>query len=68
MVIVQLPSAIIGIGELFELHSRNFSGLVELAPSDLIFMGTPEGVAAVARSDVLEASIEGVGKLRVTIA
>ena len=44
------------------------SGLVELAPGDLIFMGTPEGVAAVGPGDVLEASIEGVGDLRVTIA
>ena len=44
------------------------SRLVELAPGDLIFMGTPEGVAAVGRGDRLEASIEGVGDLRVTIA
>jgi fumarylpyruvate hydrolase len=44
------------------------SGLVELAPGDLIFMGTPEGVAAVGRGDVLAASIEGVGELRVSIA
>jgi fumarylpyruvate hydrolase len=44
------------------------SGLVELAPGDLIFMGTPEGVAAVERGDRLEASIEGVGELEVTIA
>jgi fumarylpyruvate hydrolase len=44
------------------------SGLVELAPGDLIFMGTPEGVAAVGRGDRLDASIEGVGALRVTIA
>jgi fumarylpyruvate hydrolase len=44
------------------------SGLAELAPGDLIFMGTPEGVAAVRRGDVLEASVEGVGELRVTIA
>jgi fumarylpyruvate hydrolase len=44
------------------------SGLVELAPGDLIFMGTPEGVAAVQRGDRLEASIEGVGELRVMIA
>jgi fumarylpyruvate hydrolase len=44
------------------------SGLVELAPGDLIFMGTPEGVAAVQRGDRLDASIEGVGELRVTIA
>jgi fumarylpyruvate hydrolase len=39
-----------------------------LAPGDLIFMGTPKGVAAVRRGDELEASIEGVGELRVTIA
>ena len=44
------------------------SGLVELAPGDLIFMGTPEGVGAVVRGDRLEASIEGVGDLQVTIA
>ena len=43
------------------------STLVELAPGDLIFMGTPEGVAAVGRGDVLEASIAGVGDLRVAI-
>jgi fumarylpyruvate hydrolase len=43
------------------------SGLVELAPGDLIFMGTPEGVAAVQRGDRMEASIEGVGELSVTI-
>jgi fumarylpyruvate hydrolase len=44
------------------------SGLVELAAGDLIFMGTPEGVAAVGRGDELEASIEGVGELRLKIA
>jgi len=44
------------------------SGLVELAPGDLIFMGTPEGVAAVGRGDRLDASIEGVGELTVTIS
>jgi fumarylpyruvate hydrolase len=43
------------------------SKLVELAPGDLIFMGTPEGVAAAGRGDVLEASIAGVGELRVAI-
>jgi len=44
------------------------SGLVELAGGDLIFMGTPEGVAAVGRGDRLEAEIEGVGRLAVTLA
>lgn len=43
------------------------SGLVQLAPGDLIFTGTPEGVAAVKRGDVLEGSVEGVGTVRTTI-
>ncbi len=37
------------------------SRLVRLAPGDLIFTGTPEGVAAVQRGDRLEGVIEGVG-------
>jgi fumarylpyruvate hydrolase len=43
------------------------SGLVELAPGDLIFTGTPEGVAAVVRGDVLEGEIAGVGTVRTRI-
>jgi fumarylpyruvate hydrolase len=38
-----------------------------LAPGDLIFTGTPEGVGPVAFGDVLEARIENVGGLRVEI-
>jgi fumarylpyruvate hydrolase len=38
-----------------------------LQPGDLIFTGTPEGVAAVQRGDLLEGTIEGLGKLRVKI-
>ena len=40
------------------------SGLVELAPGDLIYSGTPEGVAAVKKGDVMEGVIEGVGTIR----
>jgi len=43
------------------------SGLVALAPGDLIFTGTPEGVAAVVKGDRLEGRIEGVGALVVKI-
>jgi fumarylpyruvate hydrolase len=43
------------------------SKLVTLAPGDLIFTGTPEGVAAVVRGDVLEGVVEGVGTVRTTI-
>ncbi len=43
------------------------SRLVRLATGDLIFTGTPEGVAAVARGDVLEGTVEGVGTVRTRI-
>ncbi len=43
------------------------SGLVRLAPGDLIFTGTPEGVAAVQRGDLLEGVVEGVGTVRTRI-
>ena len=39
----------------------------ELAPGDLIFTGTPEGVAAVVQGDTLSARIDGVGSLQVQI-
>ncbi len=40
----------------------------ELAPGDLIFTGTPAGVAAVVTGDTLSARIEGVGTLQLKIA
>ena len=43
------------------------SRLVTLAPGDLIFTGTPEGVGAVTRGDMLEGTIEGVGTVRTRI-
>ncbi len=39
----------------------------ELQPGDLIYTGTPEGVAAVVRGDVLEGGVAGVGTLRLTV-
>jgi len=45
----------------------NLSELVELAPGDLIMTGTPAGVAAVVRGDVLEGFVEGVGEIRTKI-
>ena len=44
------------------------STLVRLVPGDLIFTGTPEGVAAVQRGDVLDGGVEGVGSVSVRIA
>jgi len=44
------------------------SGLCELKPGDLIYMGTPDGVAAVVSGDTMEGHIEGVGDLTIKIA
>lgn len=38
-----------------------------LQPGDLIFTGTPAGVAAVVRGDVMEGSIAGLGTLKVAV-
>lgn len=46
---------------------EHLSKYFELQPGDLIFTGTPEGVAAVQKGDLLEGKIEGVGELRVKI-
>ncbi len=43
------------------------SRLVRLEAGDLIFTGTPEGVAACVRGDVLEGTVEGVGTVRTRI-
>jgi fumarylpyruvate hydrolase len=43
------------------------SRLVRLAPGDLIFTGTPEGVGTLEKGDVAEGEIEGVGKVEVRI-
>lgn len=40
---------------------------VQLEPGDLIFTGTPEGVAAVKRGDLLEGAIAGVGTVTTRI-
>ena len=44
------------------------SGLCELQPGDLIYMGTPAGVAAVVSGDTMEGHIDGVGDLTIKIA
>ena len=46
---------------------EHLSAAWDLAPGDLIFSGTPEGVAAVETGDVLKASVDGVGSLQVQI-
>lgn len=44
------------------------SRFVAIAPGDLIFTGTPAGVAAVLRGDRLEGAIEGIGAVSTIIA
>lgn len=43
------------------------SGFVTLRAGDLIMTGTPAGVGAVVRGDVLEGAIEGIGTVKTTI-
>ena len=38
-----------------------------LQPGDLIFSGTPAGVGAVQRGELMECAIDGLGKLRVAV-
>ena len=46
---------------------EHLSSLFELQPGDLIFSGTPEGVAKVERGDLMEGRIAGLGSLRVEV-
>jgi len=52
------------LGEIIEHLSRAW----ELAPGDLIYTGTPEGVAAVSRGDTLVGGVTRLPELRVRIA
>lgn len=51
------------VGPMLAELSRYF----ELRPGDLVFTGTPEGVAAVVAGDRLVGSIEGLGELRLRV-
>jgi fumarylpyruvate hydrolase len=44
------------------------SRLVHLAPGDLIFTGTPDGVGPLARGDVLRGEVEGIGFVETKIS
>ena len=47
---------------------EHLSAAWELQPGDLIYSGTPEGVAAVVAGDLLVGQVAGVGELRLKIA
>jgi fumarylpyruvate hydrolase len=46
---------------------EHLSSAWELQPGDLIFTGTPEGVAAVVPGDVLVGKVAGLGTLTVKV-
>jgi fumarylpyruvate hydrolase len=58
-----LDKLIWNIAETIEHLSKYYM----LKPGDLIFTGTPEGVAAVRKGDLLEGAIDGLGELRVKV-
>jgi len=48
-------------------HISKLSHSMALEPGDLIMTGTPAGVAALSVGDVVEAEVQGIGTLKVTI-
>ncbi|WP_046112427.1 fumarylacetoacetate hydrolase family protein [Aquincola tertiaricarbonis] len=58
-----LTELIWSVAETIETLSKAWT----LQPGDLIFTGTPAGVGAVVRGDLIEGSVEGLGSLRVQI-
>jgi fumarylpyruvate hydrolase len=47
---------------------EHLSAFWRLEPGDLIFTGTPEGVGAVVKGDLMEGQVAGVGSLSVKVA
>ena len=43
------------------------SSFYTLYPGDIIMTGTPDGVGPVVAGDVMEATIEGIGTMRVAV-
>jgi fumarylpyruvate hydrolase len=59
----QISKLIWNISETIE----HLSAAWELKPGDLIYTGTPEGVAAVVEGDTLKASISGLTPITVQV-
>jgi len=60
----QISKLIWNIAETIE----HLSAAWTLSPGDLIYTGTPEGVSAVVKGDLLEGGVTGLGQLSVRIA
>ena len=43
------------------------SGLFMLAPGDLIFTGTPDGVGPVVAGDQMHGGVDGVGEIKISV-
>jgi 2,4-didehydro-3-deoxy-L-rhamnonate hydrolase len=54
---------IIGIADLIVFASSFYT----LMPGDVLLTGTPEGVGPIVPGDVLDASISGLGEMRVEV-
>lgn len=54
---------ILGVAELIEFASAYYT----LHPGDVIFTGTPEGVGPIEPGQVITASIDGIGNIRVEV-
>ena len=55
---------VLSVPELIEYASRYYT----LFPGDILFTGTPEGVAEVAAGDIIRATVDRVGTLDVSVA
>ncbi|WP_193369672.1 fumarylacetoacetate hydrolase family protein [Pelagibius marinus] len=54
---------VLGVGELIEFASSFYT----LHPGDLIFTGTPEGVAPVVAGDRMDATFDGIGAMSIEV-
>jgi 2,4-diketo-3-deoxy-L-fuconate hydrolase len=54
---------VLGLGTLIELASSFYT----LLPGDIILTGTPEGVGPVRPGDVMDASIDAIGAMRIAV-
>ena len=44
------------------------SSYVALAPGDLIYSGTPSGVGAIIKGDVMKGAVEGIGEITINVS